>query len=159
MNENQNGGVILILLLYCFCLYEHNFCVSCWPNVNYCSAFLCNVMPVKFPPQRPLAWRDRQRAQGRNEINIQNLNLFNPIFKSIFQRAGMGKEVNLRNYEYQASTKKYINSHKQCSQIYYLIVSNPFPKSKFLSLRNFHIENFPGIRNIDNPDTFDVARN
>ena len=64
----------------------------------------------------------------------------------------MGKEVNLRNYEYQASTKKYKNS-------YYLIVSNPFPKSKFLSLRNFHIGNFPGIRNIDNPDTFDVARN
>ena len=46
------------------------------------------------------------------EINIQNLNLFNPIFKSIFQGAGMGKEVNLINYEYQASTKKYKNSHK-----------------------------------------------
>lgn len=55
--------------------------------------------------------------------------------------------------------KKCKNSQKWCSQIYYLIVSNPFPKSKFLSLRNFHIGNFPGIRNIDNPDTFDVARN
>ena len=73
----------------------------------------------------------------------------------------MGKEVNLRIYEYQASAKKYIKILKVVftSIVYYLIVSNPSPKSKFLSLRNLHIGNFPGIRNIDNPDTFDVARN
>lgn len=34
-------------LCYCFWLYEQDFSMKIWHSLNYCSALLCNVMPVK----------------------------------------------------------------------------------------------------------------
>ena len=82
-------NIVIVLFLPLWAQFLCQLLAEC--QVLFCLLMQCHACQIPaLAATRPE--RDRKRAQGRNEINIQNLKLFNPIFNLKVYSRGQGWE-------------------------------------------------------------------